>query len=176
MRVCSTTGGDRYAAAIPSWASVCSSSRGSRSCQSLFCGPHGPLAVRVAAHDRDSAVTSFIFSAAHTPLSNLGVRRAEAWRAYQKQLREVPKELRRADWSGSRSPMRLLPFAVALGLAAAWSKIFKDRERRCRHGSTLRRRPTQTPGSSRLSATAAPARAVAPAGGGAAGGGASGAG
>ena len=72
-------------------------------------------------------ITSFICSAAHTPLSNLGVRRAEAWRAYQKQLRDVPKELRRGDWSGSRSPGDLLPLAVALGLAAAWAKIFKDR-------------------------------------------------
>ena len=80
-----------------------------------------PLAIAIL------AVTSFIFSAAHTPLSNLGVRRAEAWRAYQKQLRDVPKDLRRADWTGGRSPGDLLPLAVALGLAAAWAKIFKDR-------------------------------------------------
>jgi hypothetical protein len=73
------------------------------------------------------AVVSFILSAAHTPLSNDGVRRAAAWRAYQKQLRNVPKELTRADWArGTHSPADLLPFAVALGLAAAWSKIFKD--------------------------------------------------
>ena len=74
------------------------------------------------------AVTSFIFAAAHTPLSNEGVRRAEAWRAYQKQLREVPKDVTRSDWARpAQSPADLLPFAVALGLAAAWSKIFKDR-------------------------------------------------
>jgi uncharacterized membrane protein YgcG len=73
-------------------------------------------------------LTSFIFAGAHTPLSNDGVRRSEAWRAYKKQLRDVPKEVRRADWShGPRSPADLLPLAVALGLAAAWSKIFKDR-------------------------------------------------
>ena len=67
----------------------------------VLVGPHGsagrfslPLTIAIL------AVTSFIFSAAHTPLSNLGVRRAEAWRAYQKQLRDVPKDLRRADWTG----------------------------------------------------------------------------
>lgn len=73
-------------------------------------------------------VTSLIFAAALTPLSNEGVRRAEEWRAYQKQLREMPKELTRADWTArTRSPAELLPFAVALGLAGVWSKIFKDR-------------------------------------------------
>ena len=81
-----------------------------------------PLAIGIL------GLTSFIFSAAHTPLSNDGVRRAEAWRAYRKQLREVPKEITRADWArGAHSPANLLPLAVALGLAAAWSKIFKDR-------------------------------------------------
>ena len=99
-------------------------------------------------------LTSFIFAAAHTPLSNEGVRRAEAWRAYQKQLRDVPKDLRRADWAGGpRSPGDLLPLAVALGLAAAWSKIFKDRgaqlpllvprglDDRCEHRVCRLRRP-----------------------------------
>ena len=74
------------------------------------------------------AIMSFMFAAAHTPLSNEGVRRAEEWRAYQKQLREMPKEVTRADWAARmRSPAELLPLAVALGLAGAWSKIFKDR-------------------------------------------------
>jgi hypothetical protein len=72
--------------------------------------------------------TSLILSVAHTPLSNEGVRRADAWRAYQKQLREIPKHERSAGIvPGPRSPSDLLPFAVALGLAAAWAKIFKDR-------------------------------------------------
>ena len=82
----------------------------------------------VAAAIAALAVTSVIFAAAHTPLSNEGVRRAATWRAYQKQLREIPKDVTRADWSrGAHSPADLLPFAVALGLAAAWAKIFKDR-------------------------------------------------
>ena len=57
-----------------------------------------------------------------TPLSNEGSRRAEAWRAYQKQLKAIARD-------ESRVPplprSRLLPFAVALGLAGAWSRYLK---------------------------------------------------
>ena len=64
----------------------------------------------------------FIFYGALTPLSNEGVRRAEGWRAYQRYLKDVASDrvqlLR-------ESPARLLPFAVALGLAGAWSKYMK---------------------------------------------------
>ena len=73
-------------------------------------------------------LTSLICAAAHTPLSNEGVRRADEWRAYQKQLREVSKNAAQPEIvTGLRSLSDLLPFAVALGLAAAWSRIFKDR-------------------------------------------------
>ena len=73
------------------------------------------------------AIVSFILAAAHTSLSNDGVRRAAVWRAYRKQLRRVPKDLRSRGWMrDARSPSELLPLAVALGLAASWSKIFKD--------------------------------------------------
>jgi hypothetical protein len=65
----------------------------------------------------------FIFYGSLTPLSNEGVRRAERWRAYQKHLKDVARE--RAHLS-SDSPSRLLPFAVALGLAGAWSKYMKN--------------------------------------------------
>ena len=69
------------------------------------------------------AVLGFIFYGALTPLSNEGVRHAERWRAYQKHLKEVARGRvqMRVD-----SPSRLLPFAVALGLAAAWSKYVKN--------------------------------------------------
>ena len=69
------------------------------------------------------AIVGFIFYGALTPLSNEGVRRAERWRAYQRHLKEVAKE--RVHLT-SDSPSRLLPFAVALGLAAAWSKFLKN--------------------------------------------------
>ena len=69
------------------------------------------------------SVIGFIFYGSLTPLSNEGVRRAERWRSYQKHLKAVARE--RVQLS-SESPSRLLPFAVALGLASAWSKYLKN--------------------------------------------------
>ena len=71
-------------------------------------------------------VTSFIFAAAETPLSNDGVRRAELWRGYQRHLRR-PQDIE-PRWGGTASAeARILPYAVALGLASAWSKFMKKR-------------------------------------------------
>ena len=89
------------------------------------------------------AVLGFICYGALTPLSNEGVRRSERWLAYQKHLKAVARE--RAQLR-SNSPAGLLPFAVALGLAAAWSKYLKkhpDRRptvvpRPCRFGRRWR--------------------------------------
>jgi hypothetical protein len=69
------------------------------------------------------AIAGFIFYGALTPLSNEGLRRAGRWRAYQRHLKEVARE--RVHMTVD-SPSRLLPFAVALGLAAAWSKYVKN--------------------------------------------------
>jgi uncharacterized membrane protein YgcG len=69
------------------------------------------------------AVLGFITYGALTPLSDEGVRRGERWRAYQKHLKEVA---RGRVHPVSDAPSRLLPFAVALGLAAAWSKYLKN--------------------------------------------------
>jgi uncharacterized membrane protein YgcG len=69
------------------------------------------------------AIVGFIFYGALTPLSNEGVRRAGRWRAYQRHLKEVAKERVQVT---SESPARLLAFAVALGLASAWSKYLKN--------------------------------------------------
>ena len=69
---------------------------------------------------------SFIFAAAETPLSNEGVRRAELWRGYQRHLRK-PQEIE-PRWGGSAAgEAHILPYAVALGLASAWSKFMKKR-------------------------------------------------
>jgi hypothetical protein len=68
------------------------------------------------------AVLGFICYGALTPLSNEGVRRSERWLAYQKHLKAVARE--RAHLM-STSTAGLLPFAVALGLAAAWSKYLQ---------------------------------------------------
>jgi hypothetical protein len=68
------------------------------------------------------SLLSFISYGALTPLSNEGVRRAERWRAYQKFLKEVARE---RVHLAAETPARLLPFAIALGLAGAWSKYLK---------------------------------------------------
>jgi uncharacterized membrane protein YgcG len=57
-----------------------------------------------------------------TPLSNEGVRRAAEWRAYARHLKEVARD--RTVLTNS-TPVALLPFAVALGLAVYWSKFVK---------------------------------------------------
>jgi hypothetical protein len=69
------------------------------------------------------SVLGFIFYGSLTPLSNEGVRRSERWQAYQRHLKEVARE--RVHLT-AESPSVLLPFAVALGLAAAWSKYMKN--------------------------------------------------
>ena len=62
-----------------------------------------------------------IFYGALTPLSNEGAHRAERWRAYQRHLKDVARD--RAQLR--EAPTRVLGFAVALGLASAWSKFMK---------------------------------------------------
>jgi hypothetical protein len=69
------------------------------------------------------AVAGFIVYGALTPLSNAGCRSAERWRGFQKHLKEVARD--RAQLA-SESPARVLPFAVALGLTALWSKYMKQ--------------------------------------------------
>jgi hypothetical protein len=69
-----------------------------------------------------AALVGFIFYGAMTPLSNEGVRRAESWRAYERHLKEVA-----ADRAVAASSVgALLPFALALGLGAAWAKYLKQ--------------------------------------------------
>jgi hypothetical protein len=70
-----------------------------------------------------AGIIGFIFRAATTPLSDDGVRRRDRWRAYQKHLSEVARS--RAHLR-TESPAHVLPFAVGLGLAAAWSKLVKS--------------------------------------------------
>jgi hypothetical protein len=79
-----------------------------------------PLALSVV------AAASFVVMSSQTPLSNEGVRRAEQWRAYQKHLSK-PQDVEARWGAGGTGEARILPFAVALGLAAAWSKFMKKR-------------------------------------------------
>jgi hypothetical protein len=73
---------------------------------------------------------SFIFAATITPLSNEGVRRAARWRQYRRHLRDVAQG--RHASAGIAVP-KVLPYAVALGLASAWSKYL------ARHGHPVPR-------------------------------------
>jgi hypothetical protein len=68
-------------------------------------------------------VTALICYAAHTPLSNSAVRRAEQWRGFKRYLRDIARD---RQTSPSDSAMRQwLPFAVATGLAPAWAAYLK---------------------------------------------------
>jgi hypothetical protein len=71
-----------------------------------------------------ASILSFIFMSAHTPLSNDGVRRAQQWRAYKRHLSD-PGAIEARWGSSGPAEARILPYAVALGLASAWSKFMK---------------------------------------------------
>jgi uncharacterized membrane protein YuzA (DUF378 family) len=68
-------------------------------------------------------VTGLICYAAHTPLSNEGVRRASEWRGFRRYLRDVARD--RQPSPGDAVLKQLLPFAVALGIAHVWSSHLK---------------------------------------------------
>lgn len=68
---------------------------------------------------------AFIFGGTITPLSDEGVRRAAGWRAYRRYLTAVAQDKHSA---AGLTVDAILPTAVALGAAHAWSKYLK------RHG------------------------------------------
>ena len=68
------------------------------------------------------ALAALIFASTVTPLSNDGLRRASRWRAYRTHLASVA----RGEHPPAGTPGEtILPLAVALGLALAWSKYSK---------------------------------------------------
>lgn len=69
-------------------------------------------------------IVALIAHAAHTPLSNEGLRRARYWRGFLEYLTDVTENEATAP---SDSYERLLPYAVALGLASRWSKHLEER-------------------------------------------------
>jgi hypothetical protein len=79
-----------------------------------------PLAIGIV------GVIAFIIMSAQTPLSNEGVRRAEGWRAFRDHIKDPQRIEPRWGASGT-AEARILPLAVGLGLAAAWSKFMKKR-------------------------------------------------
>jgi hypothetical protein len=83
---------------------------------------NGPWPVLVAAAIAVVAIASLIFGAATTALSNEGIRRAHLWRQYRRHLEAVARGKRPAT---GMAPDSVLPYAIALGLASAWSKYLK---------------------------------------------------
>lgn len=79
-----------------------------------------PLAVPGAA--LVVALVGFMMQGAVTPLSNEGLRRRDRWRAHQRHLKGVARHELQLT---SDAPGRVLPVAVALGLASPWSKFMK---------------------------------------------------
>jgi uncharacterized membrane protein len=68
-------------------------------------------------------ITALICYAAHTPLSNDAVRRAEDWRSFRRYLRDVARD--RQSSPPDATLRQWLPFVVAIGLAPAWSTYLK---------------------------------------------------
>ena len=69
-------------------------------------------------------ITALICYAAHTPLSNDAVRRAESWRAFRAYLKDVARN--REPAPPADQLREWLPYAVATGLAPAWSTYMKQ--------------------------------------------------
>ena len=72
---------------------------------------------------RAVGLVGFICYAAHTPFSNEGVRRSHQWRRFRGYLRDLARD--RESSPREADARRLLPFAVALGVAPAWSVYLK---------------------------------------------------
>lgn len=89
----------------------------------LFTERHGGWPMLIPAACATVALIAFICYGAHTPLSNDGVRRAQQWVRFRKYLRDVARD--REASPGDADARRLLPFAVALGVAPAWSAYLK---------------------------------------------------
>jgi hypothetical protein len=82
----------------------------------------GPWTLLIAAALLVVGLAALIFGATITPLSNEGYRRGHRWRAYRDYLSKVA---RGREPSSGVVPPSVLPIAVALGLAGAWSKFLK---------------------------------------------------
>jgi hypothetical protein len=82
----------------------------------------GPWPLAVGGALLVASLIGFIMQSATSPLSNEGIRRAERWRAYRRHLNDVAQSRVHAAASPTSGALAL---AVAMGLAAAWSKFLK---------------------------------------------------
>jgi hypothetical protein len=69
-------------------------------------------------------LAALLAMSAQTPLSNDGVRRADHWHAYKQHLKD-PQGIATRWGSSGPAEARILPYAVALGLASAWARFMK---------------------------------------------------
>ena len=90
---------------------------------SFVVGRFGPSLMLIPAALGLVGVAALICFAAHTPLSNDGVRRANEWRGFRQYLRDVARD--RQPSPADAEVRRLLPYAIALGLAHSWSSYLK---------------------------------------------------
>jgi predicted membrane protein DUF2207 len=88
----------------------------------LLVNTFGPWPLLIPAALAIAGIIGLIATAASTPLSNEGIRRAERWRGYQAFLKSAAHDRERLIGD----PSAVLPFAVALGLASAWAKYVKS--------------------------------------------------
>jgi hypothetical protein len=89
----------------------------------LLFGTYGPFPMVIPVAIALVAIVAFICHAAHTPLSNEGLRRARYWRAFRDHLKAVAQD---RETIPALDTDRLLPYAVALGIADPWSKFLKQ--------------------------------------------------
>jgi hypothetical protein len=83
----------------------------------------GPWPMLVALAAGITGVTALICFAAHTPLSDEGIRRAREWRGFRRYLRDIARD--REPSPGEPVIQQSLPYAVALGLAQSWASYLK---------------------------------------------------
>ena len=89
----------------------------------LIADRHGAWPMLIPAALAVVGVVALICYAAHTPLSNDAERRVQQWRGFRQYLRDVARD--RDASPGDADVQRWLPYAVALGVAPAWSAYLK---------------------------------------------------
>jgi hypothetical protein len=69
---------------------------------------------------------AFLISRGQTPLTNDGIRRAEQWRAFRDHIKD-PQRIEPRWGASGPAEARILPLALALGVASAWARFMKRR-------------------------------------------------
>lgn len=89
----------------------------------VLVGQFGPWPLLITLALVIVGLASLVCAAAHTPLSNDGIRRLREWRGYRQYLRDLVRD--RQPPPGETALGQMLPFAIALGMAHSWSSYLK---------------------------------------------------